>query len=157
MKVKNKKPITGTLYIALFATIAAPFLTLNSFRSTILPFSFNETWMAISDKTLETFNPQWMNLVYFEFTCNIILFIYTVLLVVLFIQKRRKYATYIIVYFIAKIVFITFIMYFQTVIKGPPTPTMSQITGIAFRSLLFTGMWVPYFLLSEKVRETFLY
>lgn len=157
MKVNNKKPITGTLYIALFVTLAAPFLTLNSIRKTLLPFSFNETWIAISDKSLETYNPQWVNLVYFEFICNIILFLYTVLLIVLFIQKRRKYATYIIIYFISKVVFITFIMYFKTVIKGPPTPTISEISSIALRSLLFTGLWVPYFLLSEKVRETFLY
>lgn len=153
----RKKPINGTLIIALLATIAAPFLSLNAFRFIVLPIASDDRWVVISNTLLETYNPHWVKLVYFEFFSNIFLFLFTILLVIMFFNRKRQYATVIIIYFITKILLLTIIFYLQTIIKGPPTPTLSQISGIGLRSLIFTGIWVPYFLLSEKVRETFIY
>lgn len=153
----KKKPIAGSLYFALIATLFAPIISLNLFRFSILPFSFDERWQIISNKLLESYNPEWVKLIYFEFISNIFLLIFTLVLIVLFIQKRRYYATVIIIYFICKILLLTIIFYLQTIIKGPPTPTLTQISGIGLRSLVFTGIWVPYFLLSARVRETFIY
>lgn len=160
LKMKNKihkKPINGSLIVALLATILAPFLSLNSFRFGILPFATDDRWINISNSLLHTYNPEWVKLVYFEFCSNIFLFLYTIFLLVSFILRKKYYSKVIIFYFVLKIILLALIYYFQTVIKGPPTPTLSQISGVGFRSLIFTGIWVPYFLLSEKVRETFIY
>ncbi len=155
-KIK-KKSIEGTLYFPLIASLAAPFLSFNAFRQMILPFNFDERWVNISSSALETFNAPWVKVVLFQFISNIVLFLITVVLLISFFQLTKHYTKMVITYFILKILLITLIFYFQTVVKGPPTPTLQQITGIGTRSLLFTGIWIPYFLLSERVRETFIY
>lgn len=156
-KAINKKPIRGTLYFALIASIFSPIVEFNKLRSIILPFSFDKTWLQISDYTLKTYNYQWENLILFDFYSSLFLFIFSVALLFLFISRTRHYIKIVITFFIMKALIITLVFYFRTVIRGPLPPNLEEIQAAGAMILIFAGVWIPYFLLSERVNETFIY
>lgn len=152
---KKRKPISGVLLLAFLSIIAIPIISLNSFRSIILPFSFDKKWIEISTRALDSFNKQWSQLAIFEFTLNVILTIFSVMLIVIFVRRSKHLIRTLMAYYFIKIIAITVIFYLHTVIRGPVTPSITMIAQETFLSIVLTGIWLPYFLLSEQVRETF--
>lgn len=153
----KKKPIKGTLYFALLASIIDPILQINSYMDRIKPFSFDENWLNISNHTLSTYNYQWANLVQFEFIGSLFIFIISILLIILFFTRTKYFPKMIIISFIFRTLLLTLVFYFRTVIKGPEPPDLHEIRAVGGMILTFAGIWVPYYLLSERVNETFIY
>ena len=156
MANKNKQKLSGSLYLALLSGITALSITIYGFKQTILPFSFDEKWKLISNINLDSYNKKWMTLVKSEFIGNIFLLIFIIFLIILFSSRSKYFVKSLIVFFFLRIIFITLIYYFQTIIKGPLPPTFDEIVRAGASSVIFIGVWIPYFLLSEKVQETFI-
>lgn len=155
-KIK-KKPIKGTLYFAMIAVVITPIMEINRYRQSVMPFSFDSIWLQISNPALDTYDYEWVRLVNFEFIGSIILILFSILLILLFMIKTRHFTKFIIIYFMIKIVFIAFLFYLRAIYRGPATPTLDEIKSIGAVLVFVTGIWIPYFLLSERVNETFIY
>ncbi len=155
-KIK-KPPFSGTLIFALLSAGVVMILTLYSFREMILPFDFDSRWVKISDLALSSYNKNWVSLIKFEFISNIIQILGLVVLILFFFARSKKFPLALIIYVMAKILILTVTYYFHTVLKGVPTPTIAVMTGSHFRAILIASAWIPYFMLSEKVRDTFIY
>ncbi len=153
----SKKTFTGILLLAILCSYLTITLSILSFKEIILPFSFDSRWLQISDLTLRSYNRSWVKLIWFEFILNIVQTLGLVFISILFFRKLKIFPTSLIIFVMAKTLLITTIFYLHTVIKGPPTPTFDVILGSNFKIIVVAFIWVPYFLLSEKVKDTFIY
>jgi hypothetical protein len=158
MRDKIKKPpFSGTLIFALLSAGIVMILTLYSFREIILPFAFDSKWVKISDLALSSYNKNWVFLIKFEFISTIVQIIGLIVIVLFFFARSKRFPLALIIYVMAKVLVLTVTYYFHTVFKGVPTPTIAVMTGSHFRAILVAAAWIPYFMLSEKVRDTFIY
>lgn len=157
LKKKSKKGLSGVVIFAVISFISSLILSYNNVITEIYPFSFDEQWLTISNLALDSYNKQWMKLIIFNLVSDITVLLFGIMLLIMFI-KRSKYITLTLVfYFMYRVLLVTLIFYFRTVIKGPLTPDLTEIGTTAINSLIIPALWVPYLLLSEKVRETFIF
>lgn len=154
--IKIKKE-GGIVILVTISYITSIVLSFNSFTEMIFPFSFDENWLKISNLALDSYNKQWINLILFNQMSNILILILSIVLVILFVKQSRFISNALIAFFISRIILMTLTFYFQTVVKGPPTPELLEIGSSIIRALVIPGLWIPYFMLSEKVGETFIY
>ncbi|MGL1894001.1 MAG: DUF2569 domain-containing protein [Spirochaetaceae bacterium] len=155
-KIK-KEPLGGVSIMALLAIAGTTIVSLNIFRERPVPFKFNSTWVEITDLASNSYNGPWIKLITYEFISNIILVIFALLLMIQLLRKSKYFKITLISFFITKTVFLTFTFYFQTIIRNLATPTIQELTGTGFTTLLLVGLWIPYYMLSEKIDETFIY
>ncbi|MBN2616769.1 MAG: DUF2569 family protein [Spirochaetales bacterium] len=153
---KERQNLGGILVLAVFSFILSVFLSWGSIGDTILPFSFDQRWIAISDLSLSTYNESWVNFVIFILIENVLIVFFTLILFVLFVKQSKHFPKTLLIYFLTRLIFITLVFYLQTVIKGPPTPELKEILSGIFRALIIPGIWIPFILLSEKSSEIFI-
>lgn len=147
----------GIVVLATISYILSIYLSFNSVKSMIYPFSFDTRWQEISNLAISSYNKQWVNFVYFTQIANILVLIMSIILIVLFTKQSKYITNALIIFFMFRIVILTLTFYFQTVIKGPATPQVLEIASYILRALVIPGLWIPYLMLSEKIRETFIY
>lgn len=156
-KIDNNKKLGGMLIIGVLSIAFSAIISFTSITKAVLPLNINSTWMAISNLSLDTYNQPWMRFVFFKFSSSIFILILSIVLVILFIKQSKRFPMALIIFFMVRILLLAFIFYYQTIIKGPATPNLSEIVSSVFRALVITGVWIPYIMLSEKARETFIY
>ena len=156
-KIEKKNSLGGMLITAVLSYAVAGIISFSAITQAVVPFNFNKTWMTISNLALNSYNPQWMGFVIFQFSSSIFVVIISIALFILFVKQSRFFPMALVIYFMIRVLLLTFLFYFQTIVKGPPSPDLAQIANASFRALVITGVWIPYIMLSEKARETFIY
>lgn len=155
---KDKKRPLGNIMILGVISLGITFiLSYNSIRETILPFSFDERWLLISDLSLSTYNESWVQFVIFTLIQNISVIVFAIILFILFLRQSRFFPRTLVGFFMYRILVLTIVFYLQTVIRGPLSPTLMEIIRDSFAALIIPGAWIPYILLSENIRERFVY
>ncbi len=156
-KIDKKQSLGGMLILAVLSFAFTAIMSFTSITQAVVPFNFNKTWMIISNLALDTYNQQWMRFVIFKFSSVIFVIILSIVLLTLFVKQSKRFPMALVIYFMIRVLLLTFLFYFQTIVKGPPTPNLLEIINASFRALAITGAWIPYIMLSEKARETFIY
>lgn len=158
MPDKTKKTPMGNIMIWGVLSLGVTFLlSYNSIRETILPFSFDERWLLISDLSLSTYNESWVQFIIFTLIQNISVIIFAIVLFVMFLKQSKFFPRTLVGFFMYRILALTILFYLQTVIRGPQSPTLMEIAGDALSALIIPALWIPYILLSENIRERFIY
>lgn len=155
--METKKNNLGYMFMLAVISIATTmFLSVSHLTKTILPFSFDTTWLALTDLSLSSYNNTWAKFIVFNFGTAIFTLILAIFLFVLFIKESKYFPKAIVLYLMIKILLIAVTFYLQTIIKGPPTPTAIEIVNTIIRSLAIVIIWIPFILLSSKAEETFI-
>lgn len=153
----EKKPLGGVIELAVLSLILTLFLSYGSISNIILPFNFNEQWIAISNIELDSYNEGWIKFAIFSLTSNLVIILYAIILLVFFIKQSKYTASALVSFVMLRILLITLVFYFQTVVKGPITPTIDEIIRTVIRALIIPGAWIPYIMLSKRARESFIH
>jgi hypothetical protein len=156
-KIEKKQSLGGMLIIAVLSFILTAIISITQITQTVLPFSFDKTWIIISDLSTNAYNQQWMRFVTFQFASTIFILVLSIVLLVFFVKQLKIFPVALVTYFMIRVLLLAFLFYFQTVVKGPPSPNFAEIVTGVFSSLAVAGAWIPYIMLSEKSRETFIY
>ena len=94
-----------------------------------------------------------------ELIYNTAVFVYLVMLIILFYNRRTNFPTLVVYYFIISLI-----------IKVADTLVITQLAGDLYTepekqeliygmsgSIILAAVWIPYFLLSERVKDTFVF
>lgn len=121
-----------------------------------LPAVAPETWNMITSKDSEFYHPLWRPLLTFELTYNILFLLFIAYILINFYRKKS---------IVPRLMIISYIV---TVVVGIiDTAILNQIPMAAeledgssyreiFKSLVTCAIWIPYFLKSERVKNTFI-
>jgi hypothetical protein len=113
-------------------------------------------WHSLTTPGSTSYHAGWLPLLTFELLAQIGFFIFGLFLLVLFFQKRRPFPIWYIVGLSANLVY-ALVDGIGTAGIKPPTPdTTVSITTMIFAGLIGCAIWIPYMLLSRRVKSTFI-
>jgi Protein of unknown function (DUF2569) len=147
--------LRGWLALVGFGLVVAPVrLSIDIFR-TYAPIFRDDTWSALTTPASEAYNPLWATLLTFEILIGVIFVAALLLLLALFFKRSRLFPTVFIATLLADPVVVlidawlgSFILVDETVLDPATTQELGRLVVRAI-------IWVPYALVSERVRNTF--
>lgn len=119
---------------------------------------FNASLFASIDSlTSGTTNIAWKGLIIFEIISNIFLIVSSLILCLLFFNKRNTFPKAYILFLSASLTIsvVDFIWAYQFASYSPEDNTLSIEIVSLIRMVITCAIWIPYFLTSERVKETF--
>jgi hypothetical protein len=144
---KEPQSIGGWLILVLIGLAITPFRTLIIVIKDILP---------VIDSEIISNNPALKGMIYSELIINLIFVVFSILLFILMLKKLKIFPSLIIVYFLSNLFFVVLDM-----IAGSQIPIIreqglnkSSIIELS-RAIIGSAIWVPYFIYSKRVKNTF--
>lgn len=153
--VNKPKGIGGWLILPAIGIILTPLRLLYLLATVHWPLFQDGTWELVTTPGTEFYHELWGPLLVFEIAGNIALLGYSLVLIHLFFTKSYRLPFNYIIFLICALVFvITDHLLFGMI---PMEYGEADIEGYSeiLRTLLATVIWVPYFLRSERVKNTF--
>lgn len=147
----------GWLVLVGIGICLRPLLSLVSTTRIMLPFFDLNTWEALTLSTSAGYQPMWAFVIVAEYTINLFLLATSILLVFLFFAKKRRFAP----------VFVTMLaaMFILPLVDHVFLARLVQIDmtrEASFESIkemvqvfIQAAIWIPYALLSKRVKYTF--
>jgi hypothetical protein len=152
---KQYDKIGGWLILVAIGLILAPIRLLVVLFKDLLPALSTDAWSRLTTPGTEAYHPLWAPLLLFEIIGNCLFILFPIIIAVFFFQRRRFVPTLIIVLLLANLVFVT-IDYFAADLI-PFVAAQEDIGSLVevIRVLIASAIWVPYFLVSKRVKATF--
>lgn len=145
--------IRGWLLLPALGIIATPLSVLFTLSGTLSAYEI-EQWMWLTSHGSGGYHPLWAPTLLFSLAANLALLVFSLLLVVLFFQKRRSVPT----------IYVSFLAV-SLIISGTDTWLASQVPAgdvqaqdirQLFRQTIALAIWGSYFMASKRVRSTFI-
>jgi hypothetical protein len=149
--ISESRPLGGWLILPLLGLIITPFRLLLNLSE--LNYFDGTMWEAITNSAYTTYNPGLAFVVGSELFLNIMIFIYTIFLIIIFI-KRRSSVIYLFPLYYA---FNLFVLIADTLVTESYLETNNDISSWTdiLKMMVGAAIWIPYILLSERAKETF--
>jgi hypothetical protein len=147
--------IGGWLILPLLGLIFTPFRIGLQMVRDVLPVLKPETWHALTTPGTASYHPLWAPLIVFEVGANCVLIAFSVALLWLFFRKSRRVPMLMVVWLLAntggQIVDLLLAQQIPAVAALPDNDGIKELS----RSVVGLLIWVPYFLVSKRVKNTF--
>lgn len=149
--IAHLEGLGGWLLVIGLAIIAAPITMLVSLIGLFSPIFSGEVMSGIGDSASPRF--VWIGIVLVEVFLNTLILVFRVGLVPMFFLKRRRFPATFIAVSVSQAAFLLFdALLVPTLVKTPQDPAA---LASASQALLGCMIWVPYMLVSNRVRATF--
>jgi transglutaminase-like putative cysteine protease len=144
--------IGGWLALVAVALVLRPvFLIVNLVLHGANYFS-QRVWLSVTVPGQQNYSPAFGPMLAFEVVANILMIVLSLLALTLFIQKRRRFPTVMITLLALAAGFAAIDTWVARSI-----PSSSHSLKAAAQSLGAACIWIPYFLVSRRVKNTFVY
>ncbi len=145
----------GWLIVVGLGVILSPIRVAFDVINSYLPILTDGTWEKLTTEGSEFYNPDWEALLIFEMTANAIVFLASLYLIYLFFAKKIPFPKW----FIGILVFgFCFILFDAWIVQQmlPDQPMFDEDTRKELgRAIVVLVIWVPYLLVSKRVKATF--
>lgn len=138
--------------IGLYLTIVMLILQIAVYN---LPSFLGETWQLLTSKESLYYDPLWKPLLIFEAVYNVAFFFFTIYILVQFYRKKSMVPRLMIIFYgVSLVIGIVDFIFLNQIALAKELEDGSSIRDL-FRSVLTCLIWIPYFLKSVRVRNTF--
>jgi hypothetical protein len=152
---KQYDKIGGWLIIVAIGLILAPIRLLVVLFKDLLPVLSTEAWSRLTTPGTEAYHPLWAPLLLFEIIGNCLFILFPIIIAFFFFQRRRFVPTLIIVLLLANLVFVTIDYFAADLIPFVAAQGDTGSLAELIRVLVASAIWVPYLLVSKRVKATF--
>lgn len=120
-----------------------------------IPSLIDESWQVLMSKDSALYDPFWQPLIIFNAFANISFFLFSITVLVLFYRKKSMVPRLMIILYSASLLIgiVDYILLLQIGI-GKELDDGESIRNI-IKSSITCLIWIPYFLISERVQGTF--
>jgi hypothetical protein len=112
-------------------------------------------WAVVTDQSDPSYSALWAPLIVFEIGTNLALIGLIVFLLYLVFRKSRRFPRLMIAYLIAGIVVGVIDLAWAEQIPALAADSSSESLTQVMRSIVGAVIWIPYFLVSQRVKNTF--
>ncbi len=149
--------IGGWLVLIAIGLVITPFTLGYGLFAELLPVFEEESWSYLTSPDSSVYHPLWKPLILFEVIGNIIFLLFVVVVNIYFFGRRRQLPLLIIIYYIGHLAFIltdnALAAQIPLIAEMDNNDSYQEIG----RAILTVGIWVPYFLISKRVKGTFVH
>jgi hypothetical protein len=149
------KGIGGWLILVTIGLVLTPFRIAIILFTTYVPIFTGETWSLLTTPGSAAYNWVWKPILLFELFGNLIFLLWAVVLLVLLFAHKRIFPMTMIAFYLANLLFVGLDF---VIASGIPVVASQPDTGSVvelIKSILVCAVWIPYFLISERVKATF--
>lgn len=149
------KGLSGWLILVGIGVVLAPFRLFATTFPVFQPIFIDGTWEALTTVGSEAYSPLWAPLLIGEIAYNVTMFVALIYLAFLFFTKNYRFPSAYILIVVISLVFIPLDAWLIQFVM-PNEPIWDPETAKEFFRVLIGGIiWVPYMLLSKRVKATF--
>jgi hypothetical protein len=154
--INEPQGIAGWLIFPALGLIITPFRMGFQFYKDLLPNLTPQIWNAVTNPASSVYHPLWGPLIIFEVTANLVQFIFTLWVMWVFFKKSNKTPRFFIIWLImlASVQIIDMLLVKQIPMAAAQSVSSEIIKDIA-RPIIGAIIWIPYFLVSKRVKNTF--
>jgi len=147
--------IGGWLILPTLGLFLTPLIVGYQLITIFVPIFTNGTFETLTTPGSEAFHPLWASLLIFEIISNILVVAFALALIVLEFMKVRFFPALMIAYFAFKFCMLVVDHLFSMQIPLIAEQDPSLFTPDFIGALVGTFVWIPYFLVSKRVKNTF--
>jgi uncharacterized protein DUF2569 len=154
----NSEPlgIGGWLILPLLGLILTPIRLGLLLATTHAPIFTGGAWEVLTTPGNEAYHPLWAPLMMFEIVGNVCFLVFSLVLLVLFFGKHYRLPILMVVFYLSNLVFVGGDLLFANLIPAIAEMSDPESFKELTRTIVGAAIWVPYFLKSERVQNTFL-
>ena len=151
---EGPRGIGGWLILPLLGLIVSPIYIAATLVKDYLPI-FERDWAIITDPSYELYHPLWAPLVIYELVGSCALGLFSLVALALMFRHDRRFPKLMIGLYLANVGFQTLDLLVAGQIPAIETNLDPAAQRDLLRSIIAALVWIPYFLRSERVRNTF--
>ena len=153
---QNLDGIRGWLILFLITLLVSPIRICLFLYRNFVPLFSDGSFERLTTPTSDVYHPLWMPLLTFEIVCNCLIIVFGLFVLFYLIRKSKKTPKLAIAWLILGFIFVVGDYFFADMIPliaaQPEDPeTIKEVA----RSTIGAVIWVPYFLVSKRVKATF--
>lgn len=146
------KGLGGWLILPMIGLVLSPVRMAIQFFTDLMPAFKSDVWHRINDTSLPGHQPMLPTLIVVETAVNAVMFAFTLALIWYFFRKSRLAPRL----YIAWLVLLVVIQVVDTaMVSSVGMPIDKESARDLIRSVITAGIWIPYFLVSKRVKNTF--
>jgi len=152
---KGYSKIGGWLILFAVGLVLYPVQTLFLLVTELFPAVFSDNWAALTSPANPGYHSLWAPLVIFELVGSSVFFIYSIFTIVNFFQRRRRVPGLVFFFLAANIIFVStdYLTINFFLIRGNSMNVDATINFV--RTVVAGAIWIPYFMFSRRVKQTF--
>ena len=151
------KGLAGWLILPGLGLIIYPVQNIISLYRDFLPIFRDGYWQVLTIPGSEDYHHLWGPYLLFEISGNIIFIIFNVFLIFWFLFKSYIFPKMIIIFYVSNLIFLIADFLLGNMIPAVAAePTDSEVIMDLARVVYTNVIWVPYFLVSKRVKNTFI-
>jgi transglutaminase-like putative cysteine protease len=143
----------GWLILVAIGRIVNPIAILTTMASNLSAYA-PETWHTLTDPSGSAYNSLWAPVLIFELLMNLTSLVFSILLLIMFFQRRRTFPVLFII-FMAYAAIAVILDHFSTLLIPAAAHNTGGVDTTMARTLVPCFIWIPYMLVSQRVKATF--
>jgi len=152
---ENPKGLGGWLILVGISVVISPIITINEFYVSIEPLLNEEVWDALTSDESETYHPLLGSFLIGEIIVNFCVVVLEIYVIYLFFSKHYLFPKYYITIILLTLIIPLLDKWAFSIIIEDVEIFDYETSITASRSLLYALIWVPYILISKRVKATF--
>lgn len=154
--IDGPKGLGGWLILPALGLIILPIRLLMIFYNDFLPIFQEGYWQVLTTPGSGAYHHLWGPYIIFEIIGNAIFLIFGIFLLYLFFSKSFRFPKLIIIFYVANLVFVVADFFMGDMIPAVAAEKNDpEVIKEVARSIVGVLIWVPYFLVSKRVKNTF--
>lgn len=145
----------GWLILPAIGLVFSPFRILAYVGRDILPIFQDGGWEVLTTPGMEMYHPLWAPLIILETAGNLFFVGFAVVLIYLFFTKSHRFPSLMIAYLLSNLGFIVLDSLMGNFIPFLADEFDADVMKEIVRGVVGAMVWVPYFLVSKRVKNTF--
>jgi hypothetical protein len=126
-----------------------------SFYNDFLPIFQEGYWEVLTTPGSEAYHHLWAPLIISEIIGNSLFIIFDIVLIVLFFTKSNRFPILIIIFIATNLFFLAGDLVLTDLIPAVAAESDPESVTELARSIIAAAIWIPYFLVSKRVKNTF--
>jgi hypothetical protein len=144
----------GWLMLPLLGLLITPFRMGIELVRDFGPILKPEVWRALTTPGGDAYHPLWAPVIVFELATNVGIFGFSLVLLILFLTRSRRLPRLMVVWFLTIASVLVIDAFLVDAIPAAAAGRDAVVSDL-IRTALTGAVWIPYFLRSERVKNTF--
>jgi hypothetical protein len=154
-KADGPQGIGGWLILPVIGLFVFPVRAAMSFVTDYWPIFQDGIWGNLTTPGSEVYNPLWAPLIVGEIFCNVAFLLFDLALLYLLFARSHRFPKAFIVFALANLAFVAGDAAIAWQIPAVAARGLEGVGAEIARTLVVAAVWVPYMLVSRRVRNTF--